>query len=63
MLPLKAPVMIIEIIWIKKDLNFVLFQNEYGDGDGEDDEETDDGDDDGENVTSRLYSVGLDFLE
>ena len=63
MLPLKAPVMIIEIIWIKKDLNFVLFQNGYDDGDYEDDEETDDGDDDGENVTSRLYSVGLDFLE
>ena len=63
MLPLKAPVMIIEIIWIKKYLNFVLFQNGYDDGDGEDDEETDDGDDDGENVTSRLYSVGLDFLE
>ena len=63
MLPLKAPVMIIEIIWIQKDLNFVLFQNGYDDGDGEDDEETDDGDDDEENVTSRLYSVGLDFLE
>ena len=60
MLPLKAPVMIIEIIWIKKDLNFVLFQNGYDDGDYEDD---DGGDDDGENVTSRLYSVGLDFLE
>ena len=41
----------------------MLFQNGYDDGDGEDDEETDDGDDDGENVTSRLYSVGLDFLE
>ena len=63
MLPLKAPVMIIEIIWIKKYLNFVLFQNGYDDGDYEDDEETNDGDDDGENVTSRLYSVGLDFLE
>ena len=60
MLPLKAPVMIIEIIWIQKDLNFVLFQNGYDDGDYEDD---DGGDDDGENVTSRLYSVGLDFLE
>ena len=55
--------MIIEIIWSQKGLNFVLFQNGYDDGDGEDDEETDDGDDDGENVTSRLYSVGLDFLE
>ena len=63
MLPLKAPVMIIEIIRIQKDLNFVLFQNGYDDDDYEDDEETDDGDDDGENVTSRLYSVGLDFLE
>ena len=52
--------MIIEIIWIQKDLNFVLFQNGYDDGDYEDD---DGGDDDGENVTSRLYSVGLDFLE
>ena len=41
----------------------MLFQNGYDDGDYEDDEETDDGDDDGENVTSRLYSVGLDFLE
>ena len=61
MLPLKAPVMIIEIIWIQKDLNFVLFQNGYDDDNYEDDEETDD--DDGENVTSRLYSVGLDFLE
>ena len=63
MLPLKAPVMIIEIVWIQKDLNFVLFQNGYDDGDGEDYDETDDGDDAGENVTSRLYSVGLDFLE